>query len=219
MSELTIASWLAQSPEEVFRAFDDVYRLRRWYGAPPACHRTGGDLVLVPGESFRIELIDARGTPLAQIAQVVEQEPGRRLTIEMRWEGGELPQHPTRATIALAPADGGTRLEIRHASFADREQLEAQRAYWQANLAKLERVAAGEAVPCFEEFRDEAKGYVGPLGVAAYAVLAGLREAGAAADAIDEVERILESHLVRLSDETAAILGTVLRERLADRSS
>lgn len=217
MSELAIDVWLPQTPDEVFACFEDVYGLRRWYGPPPGCLRSGEDLVLVPGEPFRIELIDGEGGSFAQEAQVLAWEPNRGLTIEMRWTGGGLPAEPSRAVIQMSASKGGTRLEIRQGPLSDRKAVEAMRACWQDNLAKLQRVAAGEAVPCFEEFRDEAKGFVDPLGLAAYAVLAGLRESGAGSEAVDAVEETLYSHLPRLSEELAEILGTVLRERIRNQ--
>ncbi len=219
MSELAMEVWVPQALEEVFTAFSDSFQLRRWYGAPPGCHRTGADGNVAPGESFRVELINAKGAPFAQLGRILSVDPGEGLVMEMAWEGGNLGREATRAVIALRPVDGGTRLEVRQGPFSSHEVLEAHRAYWKANLGRLARVAAGEAVPCFEEFWEESLGFVEPLGVAAYAVLAGLREAGAPPEALAQLEETLYSHLTRLPEETAGVLGAVLRARLNDASS
>jgi uncharacterized protein YndB with AHSA1/START domain len=219
MSELAMEVWVPQGLEQVFTAFVDPFQLRRWYGAPPGCHRTGADGNVAPGESFRVEMIDAKGVPFAQLGRILSVEPGEGLVMEMAWEGGSLGRETTRAAIALRPVDGGTRLEIRQGPFSNPELLQAHQAYWKANLGRLARVAAGEAVPCFEEFWEESLGFVEPLGMAAYAVLAGLREAGAPPEALAQLEETLYAHLTRLPEETARVLGAVLRSRVSDASS
>jgi hypothetical protein len=73
-------------------------------------------------------------------------------------------------------------------------------------------------VPCFEEFWEESRGFIEPLGIAAYTVLAGLREAGAASEVISQLEETLYAWLPRVPEETAAVLGAVLRARLKDPS-
>lgn len=60
----------------------------------------------------------------------------------------------------------------------------------------------------------ESRGYVGPLGAAAYAVLAGLREAGAPPEVVSQVEDVLYTHLTRLREDTAEVLGAVLQSRV-----
>jgi uncharacterized protein YndB with AHSA1/START domain len=219
MSELATEVFVPRTPVEVFTAFEDAFSLRRWYGAPPGCHRTGSDGSVAPGESFRVELVDAQGAPFAQVGRILEVDPGHGLELEMAWEGGTLGQETTRASIFLRPVDGGTRVEVRQGPFSCPAGLDAHRDYWQANLGRLARVATGEPVPCFEEFWDESLGFVEPLGMAAYTVLAGLREAGAAPEVIAQVEETLYAHLARLPEETAEALGAVLRERLRDASS
>jgi uncharacterized protein YndB with AHSA1/START domain len=219
MRELSVNLFVAQPPERVFAAFADPFQVRRWYGAPPGCHRTGADGEVAPGEQFRVNLLDAKGAPFAQTGTILAVEPGESLELEMAWEGGDLGQEATRASIALRPVDGGTRLEVRQGPFSSRVALEAHRAYWEFALGRLARVSAGEAVPCFEEFWEESRGFVGPLAAAAYTVLAGLRESGAPPEAVAQVEETLYAHLARLPKETSEVLGAVLRARLNDASS
>ncbi|ADO72142.1 SRPBCC family protein [Stigmatella aurantiaca] len=218
MSELVLELRMAASPRQVFAAFEAPFLLRRWYGAPPGCFRTGADGNVGAGEPFQVNLIDAQGTPFMQRGRILDVVPAERLELEMSWEGGHLGQEVTRAVLNFHPADGGTRFEVRQGPFRSPEALEAHRAYWKASLERLSRVASGEAVPCFEEFWDESGGYTGRLGVATYAVLAGMREAGAAPEALAQVEELLYTHLSRLPSETAELLGAVLHSRLTGLS-
>jgi uncharacterized protein YndB with AHSA1/START domain len=219
MSELAMDVVVPHPPKEVFTAFEDSFRLRRWYGAPPGCFRTGADGSVLPGQSFRVDMMDAAGDSFAQLGRILEVEPGNCLRLEMAWEGGKLSRDETRVSIFLQPADGGTRVEVRQGPFSTVESMEAHRDYWRANLDRLARVVNGEALPCFEELWEESLGFVEPLGMAAYAVLAGLREAGAAPELVTQVEDTLYTHLAHLPEETAGMLGAVLRERLKELSS
>ena len=216
MSGLTVELFVAQPVERIFEAFADPFQVRRWYGAPPGCHRTSGSGEVAPGEPFRVNLIDAQGAAFAQTGSILAVEPGERLELEMAWEGGNLGRETTRASITLRPVEGGTRLEVLQGPFASHEALEAHRAYWECALGRLARVSSGEAVPCFEEFWEESRGFTGPLGAAAYTVLAGLRESGAAPELLSRVEETLYTHLARVPSETAEVLGAVLRARLKD---
>ncbi|QSQ24787.1 SRPBCC domain-containing protein [Pyxidicoccus parkwayensis] len=216
MSELTLDVWIARGPDAVFESFTDPFRLRRWYGAPPGGHRTGATGDVASGEPFRVNLIDASGEPFTQRGQILAVAPGEGLELEMAWDGGGLGAEATRASIALRPVDGGTRVEVRQGPFSSAESLEAHRRWWGTCLGRLVRVAAGDAVPCFEEFWEESRGFIGPLGVAAYTVLAGLRETGASAETVTQVEELLYTHLPRLTPETAEVLSAVLRSRVKE---
>lgn len=214
MSELVIEKWVAQGPKQVFNAIEDPFRLRRWYGAPPGGVRLGEEGGEEVGELFRVNLLDARGAPFAQTGRILAVYSDEGLLMDLSWEGGNFGREQTRASIMLHPADGGTRIELRQGPFSSHELQEAHRVYWAVNLERLARVASGEAVPCFEEFWEESSGFVEPLGMATYAVLAGMREAGAAPELIAQLEETLYTHLARLPEDTARVLGAVLRARL-----
>jgi uncharacterized protein YndB with AHSA1/START domain len=218
MSELVLEQWMAPSPRQVFVAFEAPFLLRRWYGAPPGCFRTGADGNVGAGEPFQVNLVDAQGVPFVQRGRILEVEPAERLVLEMSWEGGPLGPEVTRAELRFHPDRGGTRFAVRQGPFPRPEALEGHRAYWKASLERLSRVASGEAVPCFEEFWDESCGFAGRLGVAAYVVLAGMREAGAAPEALAQAEALLYTHLSGVPPETAELLGAVLHSRLTGGS-
>lgn len=215
MSELAMDVFVARPPSAVFDAIKEPFRLRRWYGAPAGAVRlgeTGGEPV---GEPFRVSLLDEHGVPFAQRGRVLEVLENEGVVLELAWEGGgSLAHDTTRASLMLRAQDGGTRIELRQGPFSSPESQEAHRAYWETCLAKLVRVASGEAVPCFEECWEESSGFVEPLGMAAFTVLAGVREAGAPPETLAQLEETIYSHLARLPEETARVLGAVLRERL-----
>ncbi|RKH60727.1 SRPBCC family protein [Corallococcus aberystwythensis] len=219
MSELKLEWKLPAPPDAVFPAFAQPALIRRWFGAPPGCHRTHAPDPGALGQPYRVGLRDAAGRVFSQVGCIVEVDPGRFLALEMDWEGGPVPPGRTRAELTFHAGEGGTRLELRQGPFADDAARDAHLAYWEACLGRLERVVAGEAVPCFEEFWEESRGYVGPLAVAAYAVLAGLREAGAAKEAVAQVEDLLYTHLPRLREDTADVLGAVLQSRVEGGAS
>jgi uncharacterized protein YndB with AHSA1/START domain len=214
MSELVMEVELAQPPKRVFEAFEDPFQTRRWYGAPPGCHRVTADDSPGIGETFRVSLVDSRGAPFAQVGRILSVDPGKSMEMEMSWEGRDYGQETTRVSMCFQPAGHGTRLEVRQGPFSSPEELDVHRTYWEACLGRLARVVSGEAIPCFEEFWEESQGFTGPLGAAAYAVLAGMREAGASPEVIAQIEEALYTHLARLPEDTAETLGAVLRARL-----
>jgi|GEM_PF-1593917 len=215
MSELTMEVWVDRPPSAVFEAIKEPYHLRRWYGAPAGAVRlgeTGGEPV---GEPFQVNLLDEHGLPFTQRGRILEVLQNEGVVLELAWEGGgSLGHETTRASLRLRAQDEGTRIELRQGPFSSPEAQEAHRAYWETCLGRLVRVASGEAVPCFEECWEESSGFVEPLGMAAYTVLAGVREAGASPETLAQLEETLYTHLARLPEETARVLGAVLRERL-----
>lgn len=219
MSELVLEIQLAHPLDTIVAAFEDPFRLRRWFDAPPGCYRTGGEAAKALEEPIRIHLVDAKGTPFAQTVRILSAVSPQGLELEMAWEGGGMDGQVTHAAITFEAIEGGTRLHLRQGPFSLPEALDAHRAYWEHCFARLARIASGEAVPCFEEFWEESRGFDEPLGFAAYTVLAGMREAGAPAEVIAQVEEALYSHLPRLSDETAGALAAVLRSRLKEAAS
>ncbi|HYO64905.1 MAG TPA: SRPBCC domain-containing protein [Archangium sp.] len=214
MSELTMEWWVAQSPERVFTAIENPFEMRRWYGAPPGGQRLGEEGDSEAGEPFRVNVLDAKGIPRTQTGRVLEVFPGRGFLMEVCWDGGALGSETTRLSLRLEPSGEGTRIEIRQGPLSSPELLEAYRAYWEVNVGRLLRVVSGEAVPCFEEFWEESGGFVEPLGMAAYTVLAGMREAGVPPETLAQLEETLYTHLARVPEDTARVLGAVLRVRL-----
>ncbi len=216
MSELAMEWRVDRSPKQVFEAIADPFQMRRWYGAPPGGMRLGEEGDEADETLFRVNVLDEKGAPLVQTGRVLEVGTDRGFQMELTWDGGDYGRETTRVTLILhtAEAGAGTRIELRQGPFSSPEVQEAYRAYWEANVGRLLRVVSGEAVPCFEEFWEESSGFVDPLGMAAHAVLAGMREAGAAPETLAQLEETLYTHLTRLPEETARVLGAVLRERL-----
>lgn len=192
---------LAGSPDDVVRAFTDPFRFRRWYAGPPGAVRVGAEGSL---DAFTIRFVDDAGRPFLQRGRIVELGPAR-IVVESRWTGGGLPRAKSRAVLTLGRSGKKTHLAVR--------VPKALAPLWRANTGRLARLLAGEAPPCFEELADEAHGFEGVLGAAAWAVLAGMREGGASPRELARVEDALYTHLARAPEETQALLRAVLQSR------
>jgi uncharacterized protein YndB with AHSA1/START domain len=217
MSELKMEWWVDRSPHQVYEAFADPFQMRRWYGAPPGGMRLGEEGDEADEAVFRVNVLDAKGARRVQTGRVLQVRTDESFLVQLTWDGGDYGHETTALSFSLHGDKGGTRIELTQGPFSSPEFQEAHRTYWEANLERLLRVVSGEAVPCFEEFWEESSGYGEPLGVAVHAVLAGMREAGAAPELLTQLEDTLYTHLTRLPEETARVLGAVLRERLKAR--
>ncbi len=215
MNELVLAHHFAHPLAEVFQACTEPEQARRWWGAPPGYRRVGTTGTLAPGAKFRMDIRGATGERVVLIGQLREVTQDRSLTVATRWSGGPLDGRTTTVVLTFAAEGAGTRLDLRHGPFDEDRLLEGHRAYWQHAFGRLARVLAGETLPCFEELLEESRAFQDPLGVAAYAVLAGLRAAGAPAETIAQVEATLYTHLAALSAEPYGMLADVLRARLS----
>jgi uncharacterized protein YndB with AHSA1/START domain len=215
VSDLVYERDLPHPPEALFAALADPHAARRWYGAPPGCHRTGIAGAFAPGSQYRMDVMGPGGERFSQVGALVGMVPGRQVTVATRWDGGPLAGAQTQATMAFAPIPGGTRVTVTEGPLPEADRRDGHRAYWAACLDRLGRLLDGAGASCIEDFETEASAYPDPLGLAAYVVLAGMREAGAPAEAIADVEERLYTHLGALDDETAGLLGSVLRKRLA----
>jgi uncharacterized protein YndB with AHSA1/START domain len=145
---------LAAPPDAVFPYFTDPARYVQWMGSEAA-------LDPVPGGTFRVRMPDgfrAAGTFLqvdrphlvvftwgfadAGAAQRSKHEPDRAGT------GNPMPPGSTRVTVTLDPADGGTRLTLRHDDLPSPELVEGHRVAWDAYLPRLAvRVTGGDPGP------------------------------------------------------------------------
>jgi uncharacterized protein YndB with AHSA1/START domain len=147
---------LAAAPGAVFPYFTDPARYVRWMGSE-------ADLDPVPGGTFRVRMPDgfrAAGTFVqvdpphlvaftwgfadADAARRSKHEPNRAGT----GTGNPMPPGSTRVTVTLGPADGGTRLTLRHDGLPSPDLVEGHRVAWGTYLPRLAvRVAGGDPGP------------------------------------------------------------------------
>lgn len=198
----------------VFAACAEPGEARRWWGAPAGWRRVGAEGELAPGARFRMQVRGPAGERGVLVGTLREITPPVSLAIALRWSGGPLDGRATVVVLTFRAEEGGTALALRQGPFDDEPTRAAHRAFWEAGLDRLARLLAGEPTPCFEDLLDESRAFRDPLGVAAYAVLAGLRGAGAPGETIDAVERALYAHLPDLPPDAHGMLADVLRARL-----
>ncbi len=111
------------SPSLVWEEFSTFERMNRWWGLTVGTPRAGtpnGQRLVVyePRVGGRIEmevLID--GQPVRYGGPIVTWEPNRELTFECDWLPNRGWLRPTKLTIRLTPALGGTLVELLHHGF------------------------------------------------------------------------------------------------------
>jgi uncharacterized protein YndB with AHSA1/START domain len=110
-------------PDRVWREFETFDRMNAWWGAligePEAGKPNGQRLVTYePRVGGRIEMeVDLDGAPARYGGPIVTFEPACELTFDNDWIPNMGWRHPTRLTLRLTPALGGTVVEILHYAF------------------------------------------------------------------------------------------------------
>ena len=110
-------------PGRVWQEFESFERMNRWWGAmrgvPEAGKSNGQRLVtyepLVGGRVEMEVVLDGAATRYGGAVAVFE--PGSELTFESDWLPNRGWLRPTRITIRLSPALGGTLVELMHHGF------------------------------------------------------------------------------------------------------
>ena len=120
---------LAAPPERVWRALTDPAALAGWFW--PERLAPTAEVDLEEGGRFRV------ASPTAGMAvegSYVEVEPPRRLVSTWSWDGEDA---VTLVTIELAPAGGGTGLDLVHEGFADERARDDHVQGWTDCLDRL----------------------------------------------------------------------------------
>lgn len=110
-------------PERVWEEFTSFERMNRWWGAligdPEAGKSNGQRLVRYePRVGGRIEMeVSWDNEAVRYGGPILAFEPGRELRFENDWIPNRGWLRPTRITIRLTPALGGTLVELMHGGF------------------------------------------------------------------------------------------------------
>ncbi|MDB5101016.1 MAG: activator of hsp90 ATPase 1 family protein [Cyanobacteria bacterium RYN_339] len=213
MTDLSIAFSLPDTPAAAFEALTNPLVLRCWYGAPPGYHRValGGAFGL--GKSLTMTSKNGLGEQVVHTLTVQALGPAEHAVLDLAWDGGPLAN--ATATLSFTADAAGTQVTVHQGPFATEADADAAAAFWRASFGRLARVLAGQTLSPREELANEIKAFHDPLGVAAYGVLVGLREAGAPPEAIASVEDTLYKHLAELPAETGDMIDGLMRARLA----
>ncbi|MBI1815841.1 MAG: SRPBCC domain-containing protein [Deltaproteobacteria bacterium] len=110
-------------PERVWAEFTSFDRMNRWWGVllgtPEAGTSKGQRLrVYEPRAGGRVEMeVMWDGEPVRYGGPIVVFQPGNELTFENDWIPNRGWLYPTRVTLRLTPALGGTLIELLHSGF------------------------------------------------------------------------------------------------------
>lgn len=114
---------IGAAPERVWQEFTSFERMNAWWGAmtgdPVAGESKGQRLVAYePRVGGHIEMqVSFDGQPVSYGGTIVTFELARELTFENDWIPNQGWVAPTLLTIRLAPALGGTLVEVMHHGF------------------------------------------------------------------------------------------------------
>ena len=104
--------WIDAAPERVWNEFEDLERMRRWFG-------TGHTLIRYEprvGADVETDAGELDGEALRFVGRVVVFDPPRELSFEQDWVGHGW-KSPPLLTLRLTSLDGGTLVELFHHGF------------------------------------------------------------------------------------------------------
>ena len=127
--ELRLHRDLDAGPDQVWRALTDPAALAAWFW--PERLSPTAEVDLEEGGRYRIASPPA---DMAASGKFVELEAPRRLVCTWGWDGEDA---ETLVTIVLAPAGGGTRLDLVHEGFADEQARDDHVQGWTDCLDRL----------------------------------------------------------------------------------
>lgn len=137
------------APAEVFEYFTDPGRYVSWMGAEARLEPVPGgqyhvrmlDGFQATGEFVRIDrpnqVVFTWGFADEEAASKTKHQPGEATT------ANAMPAGSTRVTVILSPADGGTRVTLRHDDLPSTELRDGHQIAWETYLPRLVVAASG----------------------------------------------------------------------------
>ncbi len=132
-ASLILERQFSASPERVFDAWGTAAAMKHWF-APGPDMTAEADLDFRPGGRFRIVMHGGEES-YEHVGEYLAVERPRRLVFT--WISPATGGKPSLVTLELSPADGGTRLVLRHEALPPGEVVERHRGGWTAILEKL----------------------------------------------------------------------------------
>jgi uncharacterized protein YndB with AHSA1/START domain len=117
--EVELTRIISAPPPEVYQAFLDPARLRKWFG-PGGFTVTDSRIDARVGGAHRTEIVGDNGVRGAFVCEILDLEPDRRIVLTWSWVAAEPrpadpPQDGSVVTIALrAAGPGATELTLTH---------------------------------------------------------------------------------------------------------
>ncbi len=137
------------APAEVFEYFTDPARYVSWMGAEARLEPVPGgqyqvrmlDGFQATGEFVRVDqpnqVIFTWGFADEEAASKTKHQPGEATT------ANAMPAGSTRVTVILSPADGGTRVTLRHDDLPNAKLRDGHQIAWETYLPRLAVAASG----------------------------------------------------------------------------
>ena len=137
------------APAEVFEYFTDPGRYVSWMGAEARLEPAPGgqyhvrmlDGFQAAGEFVRVDqphqVVFTWGFADEEAASKTKHQPGEATA------ANAMPAGSTRVTVTLIPADGGTRLTLRHDDLPSTELRDGHQIAWETYLPRLVIAASG----------------------------------------------------------------------------
>jgi uncharacterized protein YndB with AHSA1/START domain len=144
-----VAVEVQASPAEVFAYFTDPGRYVSWMGAEARLEPVPGgqyhvlmlDGFQAKGEFVRVDqpqqVVFTWGFADEEAASKTKHKPGEATM------ANAMPAGSTRVTVILSPADGGTRVTLRHDDLPSMELRDGHQIAWETYLPRLAVAASG----------------------------------------------------------------------------
>jgi len=136
---LTIRRRFKAPPAQVFAAWTDPEKIKRWFG-PATARCTHAEFDLRVGGKFAIAANSADGEKHLVGGVVREIVPDRKLVYTWAWH--TMPERESLVTVEFKPDGDGTLLTLTHERFADVAARDRHQNGWSGALDKLEAFLA-----------------------------------------------------------------------------
>ena len=138
-ASLQVARTIAAAPEDVYRAWAEPDRLRRWC-APEGYEVLGVELDHHVGGEYWIAMKHPDEAVVCVVGSLLALEPGRRLAYTSAREGTEMDAGHTHVNVDLRDRGGATEVVVTHGGFASAEVYDFHEWAWNSCLDQLAKV-------------------------------------------------------------------------------
>lgn len=126
--KINVSRVIRAQPEEVFRAWTDPERMKRWFG-------TTRQIVDPKVDGLFFLAMEHQGRTWPHYGRFVRLE--RPKVVEFTWMSEGTQGVETTVTVKLAPRDGGTQLTLDHAGVPDTELGRGHQEGWTAIVGEI----------------------------------------------------------------------------------
>lgn len=137
-SSITVERTFKAPREEVFDAWTNPAKLKRWWAAAPDDQPSLAEVDLRVGGAYRLGMQKAGApAPVVVGGKFMEVSPPERLVYTWEWEGEMPGGAPTQVTVEFRQEGAGTRVVITHERFESKERGQSHAEGWGGCLESL----------------------------------------------------------------------------------